>query len=310
MALNYQLRPAKHIERHIFVDVLQHLRNAGHDISRYHYVGFGSHHYVDFILFHRLLSIRTMTCVEKEESKAKRMSFNKPYKFIKLEIEDVMDFMPKINNRDKYIVWLDFECHLNAEVMSHIASLVNTLANGSVFMITVNANPPSRDNSTPQSPEEIEREREKYSKELSPYCGTVRNEDVTRKELPNLLVRSMSAKIADALIGRTNDDFLQLFNYVYQDGQRMLTYGGIVDQKDRTQTIKDSLKRVEHVNYDSEPRAINVPALTMREKLFLDKKVPKSGTIHNIPFELTSDEIKNYVEYARYYPTYHEIQAS
>jgi len=48
----YDLRPAKQIERRMFIDGLQRLALAGFDIGDYQYTGFGSIFFVDFILFH------------------------------------------------------------------------------------------------------------------------------------------------------------------------------------------------------------------------------------------------------------------
>ena len=139
MSPNYQTRPFKHVERKIFVETLQHLRNAGYEISKYHYLGFGSFYYTDFVLFNRLLSIKKMTCLENKSNLAKRMKFNKPFKFIKLHIKDITNYLPQIKSNEPYIVWLDYELQLSDEVLSNVGSLIGTLMSGSVLIVTVNA---------------------------------------------------------------------------------------------------------------------------------------------------------------------------
>jgi len=67
---HYGLRPSKQVERKIMIDVLQGLWKAGHDISRYAYVAFGSVYYVDFTMFHRYLHIHDMTCIIRQSSAA------------------------------------------------------------------------------------------------------------------------------------------------------------------------------------------------------------------------------------------------
>ena len=55
MKVRYDLRPAKQVERRMIIDALHKLARAGVDISRYQYTGMGSIHFVDFVLFHKML---------------------------------------------------------------------------------------------------------------------------------------------------------------------------------------------------------------------------------------------------------------
>lgn len=83
---DYSLRPSKQVERKVMIEVLHRLSEAGYAISEYKYLGFGSVYYVDFLMFHKYLFIENMVCVEWGDV-ARRMRFNKPYKFIKLKLE-------------------------------------------------------------------------------------------------------------------------------------------------------------------------------------------------------------------------------
>ncbi len=310
--LNYLIRPSKHIERKIFIETLQHLSKASYDISDYHYLGFGSYYYVDFILFHNLLLIKKMTCLENDQSLKARMKFNKPFKFITLKMNDLTQFIPTIEKNEKYLIWADYEKKLDANIIENTQSLISTLKNGSIFILTVNSD--LRELGTNYLTKElIERVRdmqrnglkEKIESSLNPHCGEVTISDLKPQKLPELFARTISNAIDDSFSGRLDDKFYRLFNYVYQDGARMLTFGGIIDKKGKEKVITSALKKLNYINYNIVPKKIYVPPLTSREKLFLDQNI-KRGRVAN-EFKIDKKALKDYINYSRHYPTFYEV---
>ena len=89
--INYFLRPKKQIERKLIIETFQKISNVV-EISKYHYFGFGSIYFADFILFHKLLNIQKMTSIDDKEDDKDRFLFNKPYGFIDFQISDINDF--------------------------------------------------------------------------------------------------------------------------------------------------------------------------------------------------------------------------
>ena len=81
-----------------------------------------------------------MICVEKE-SIPRRMEFNQPFKFIKLKMMPVADVLPQLKRHVKYIVWLDYDYLLNKEILNEIAGFIYLLSPGSIFIVTVEAEP-------------------------------------------------------------------------------------------------------------------------------------------------------------------------
>ena len=142
---------------------------------------------------------------------------------------------------------------------------------------------------------------------MSPFCGDVKKSDITGNGLRLLFIKSLRSKIADVLKGRPEDDFYQLFNYEYQDGFKMLTFGGIIDHKANAKKINDSLSDLKYLNFKEVPKRISIPALTLREKLFLDQKINKNNKAKKLPFEIDDQELVDYLNYANHYPTFHEI---
>ena len=255
--INYLIRPAKNIKRKIFVETLQYLRKAGYDVSDYHYLGFGGHYYVDFILFHNLLSIKKMTCLEKKPFLKDRMEFNKPFEFITLKMKSLTQFIPTINSDEKYLIWADYENKLDDEIIGNIQSLISTLKNGSILIFTVNSDlrEPNADYLNSREIEDLRNKQRLFLKEkiedsLSPHCGTITMADLKSQKLPQLYAKTIKNAIDDSFGGRLGDEFYGLFNYVYRDGAKMLTFGGIIDKKGKRAMITNALKKLDYINYD------------------------------------------------------------
>lgn len=302
MRPNYIVRPSKHVERKIFIEVLQRLNALGYNVSEYEYVGFGCFYFEDFILFNRYLSIKKMTSVENDEEIEKRVSFNKPYKFIKLAQMNFCDYLANIKNDKKYFIWLDYEDSLDRDKLNCISSLINTLMNGSVLIVTVNAQKP---NETAVKRREGIRQ---LQNELNPYCGKIKNKDYTVKMLPNLFFRTIDAQIKETLLGRPDDNFFQLFNYTYRDGATMLTFGGLIDSVQEIGRVERKLVGIPYINTNKDPLEISVPRLTIKEKIHIDRAMTKKSFIaKKLPFEIDQVEIDNYVKYAKFYPSFYEV---
>jgi hypothetical protein len=146
----YDLRPAKQIERRMFIDALQRLALAGFDIGDYQYTGFGSIFFVDFILFHKLLGLGRLLSVEHSLKIEKRVKFNRPFKQIEISMNSITDVIPTLSPDRKHLLWLDYDDVLQK---SHIADLVlagTYLSPGSILLVTIDAEPPGAEEDGPQ----------------------------------------------------------------------------------------------------------------------------------------------------------------
>ncbi|RMG75351.1 MAG: hypothetical protein D6711_06830, partial [Chloroflexi bacterium] len=57
--INYGLRPAKHIERKMLIEIFRRLSEFG-SVESYRYIGFGALYFNDFYQFHKYLGIQNM----------------------------------------------------------------------------------------------------------------------------------------------------------------------------------------------------------------------------------------------------------
>ncbi len=121
--------------------------------------------------------------------------------------------------------------------------------------------------------------------------------------------------------------FNKFFAIEYADNATMLTIAGIMGEKDEV------VQKLSHpyARTDEQIVSIRVPNLTYKEKLYLDSridliknsiakiekkiaKIPISADdekefVRNeldMKFELSIEDLKQYVEYYKYYPQYYE----
>ena len=108
-----------------------------------------------------------------------------------------------------------------------------------------------------------------------------------------------------------------LFNFRYEDGAKMLTVGGIFyEARDEASFKQCKFENLEFVRSDTtfyEDEAfykIEVPTLTHRERLYLDKKLPHGNSDNGKQIGLTEEDINNYNRLYRYFTTFAEIELS
>lgn len=310
-AFNYALRPSKQVERKAIVEVLLGLGKPGYTISDYAYVGFGSVYYVDFILFHKYLFINKMVCVEWGEIE-RRMRFNKPYKFIKLKLMSLSQYIPQISEKEKLLVWLDYDRPLDAEMLKDIDGMCTKLARKSIFLITLDARPklPQEYYDEIEKRKGPERERliwEVYQEWFGDHLGTKVDSDIGgRVEVSGMFYQVVVERLRSTLSIR-GLKFIQMFNFFYRDGAPMLTIGGMVGTPDDEAKLQEGgILEHKFVRTETEQLKISVPPLTMREKHWLDSRLYGDIQPGKLAFELDEDLLKNYCDFYKQYPTYLE----
>lgn len=310
--IDYSNRPSKQIERKIFIHLFFLLSNLQYSIKNYKYVGLGSIHYVDHILFHKYLDIKKMVCIEREPI-PKRMKFNKPYDFLELIIDEYSNYIPKINNRNKYIIWMDFDSILSNDLLDDVGNTIGVVPNESIVLVTVNAERPSYAMTQATDPNEdlLEKIKDDLKREFGNYLTVLEKEKYSSKNFPDVIISILIEKVKDTMVSGPDDDFFQFVNYRYKDGATMITLGWIIDTKERIALLANSdFANDPYVITQERPFNITVPPLTSKEKLYLDSRSKKliadmeNGRQLNINFELKDSELQNYLNVYKYYPEF------
>lgn len=94
-AVNYSLRPSKTIQRQIVFDCVRSLQ-AGLNLERLVYVGFGSIWFTDFVMAHKLLGIDDMVSLEADDIGYRRAVFNSPFSTVRVKHGYSYDVLPNL----------------------------------------------------------------------------------------------------------------------------------------------------------------------------------------------------------------------
>jgi hypothetical protein len=300
----YDLRPAKQIERRMFIDALHRLAFAGFDIGDYQYTGFGSIFFVDFVLFHKLLGLKRLLSVEHSTKIEKRVRFNRPFKQIEISMSSITDVIPTLSSDRKHLLWLDYDDVLQK---SHITDLVlagTYLTPGSILLVTVDVEPPGGERDGPHQ------WKQHFEDQAGDYLGSLTQlTDFAESNLVTINTTILARAIDSGLVAR-EAHFFPLFWFVYEDGHRMLTLGGMIATETERRKVEASTVRFASYHREAfvgEPYSIKVPNLTRKERMFLDREMPCVDEWTTDEFEVDADSIRDYREVYRFLPAYAEL---
>lgn len=292
--VNYLLRLKKQIERKLIIETIQSLSNHL-DIADYHYFGFGSIYYADFLLFHKYLNIKSMTSIDNKKKNENRFRFNKPYEFINLSISECDHFLRrKLDWSKKLIIWLDFDTNIDKTILADIEYIASQSKAFDIFLVTVEA--------------ESSKSIHEFINEFKEFISPALKPSTIKKNFPETLQGIMKSVIQNALGPKTGQlDFLQLFSLVYKDTKKMYTLGGIFCESTIIPELKHTVSNLQYIEHEDKVIPIDCPFLTPKEKIHLDALVKADGTIgEEDNIGITRDDMEKYGAYYKYYPQFFE----
>lgn len=310
-AIDYRLRPAKHAERAMIVEAAARLRFD--DLQNYRYVGFGSIHFSDFKLFHRILGITDFHSIEGREIDRDRFNWNRPFSDIKMHYGMSGDILPTLGWKKQAIVWLDYDGQLDQGKLKDADYLIRTVPSGTLLLFSVNAEKPS--------PAGLNREDRDADlvRALSMMIGPerVRSEvkegDLRGKFAAGTYYKVLRDHIESSISTRNriteNEEAVvswrQILHITYRDGARMLTVGGVVvSKKDEPIFEMGKFDRLSFHRSGHDAFDICVPKLTLKEMANLERSALKNPTNCNVPHFLDEKEKANFVRLFRYLPSF------
>ena len=297
--LNYRLRPAKHIERGMIVETLQRLRMFA-PLRQYRYVGLGSLYFADFILVHRVLGIKSMVCIERDEPKAERFRFNRPFRTVALKFGHSNDVLPALSWSQRSIVWLDYDCRLNDEVLADIGWVCGAAPSGSVLIVSVNAEPLEEGTRIESFRKAVGRASVPESVTKEGHLAGWRLAEAGRTVIDSAIREA----VQDRSVAGARLSYQQLFNFEYRDGVRMSTVGGLlVAGDDQARFNSCEFDDLDYVRRGAETCRIEVPFLTNREVRLLDRRLP--ATRQGAPVKMIPEDAQRaYRATYRFFPTF------
>lgn len=302
--VRYDLRPAKQVERLMLIDAFKRLDRAGLPISSYRYVGMGSVHFYDFILFHRYLGIHKMTSAEINQDIKKRVRFNQPFSCVEIDMRAIGDVVDDIPADERVVLWLDYDDRLERFHLEDFGRALGRLAVGSLILFTIDLEPPRI---AGVDADAFYRQR----------LGNLVPRHWTKSRFaPSGIQRTVSSLIdrtvRNALHGRAGVTFEPIVQFTYRDGHRMLSLGGVIATDHERKLIAASEldeERYYRGSLDSPPFDIHVPVLTRRERLYLDTNMPARASWKPSAFELSTKDLQAYRDIYRFTPLFAELLA-
>ncbi len=316
--IDYRVRPGKSAERKMLSEAFQRLSFFKH-VENYRYIGFGSTTFTDFILFHRYLNIRNMISIEKREDYKERFNFNKPFDCIEIYYGDSNNILPTLSWDIPTIVWLDYDGRLTESVLTDVAYISANAISGNMLIVTVNAATYPKDPKVPDS-EVLKNRLQEFKKEVGTdkVPSDIQGKNLEGKEMPKTCRRIIENEIEQVLrdknglyLPENQMRYQSLFNFIYRDGAKMMTIGGIFYKTSDERTLNQcQFDKLTFVNKAEAPYEIDIPVMTPRERYYLNQRLPQGLSREAEVIGLTETEINNYARLYRYCPAFAEVELS
>jgi hypothetical protein len=258
-----------------------------------------------------------MISIEKRTDYQARFDFNKPYDCVRMKYGASGEVLPQLSWDKRAIVWLDYDGRLTDSVLQDISYVTSVVSSGSVLIVTVNAEgyrSPKR-----KSIEEITKiQRHRFKDDsgfdLPPGIGCTHLQGIEMaKTCRSLIEEKIGITLRDRNGLRSKETQMQyrpLLNFVYRDGAQMLTVGGIFYQAGDESVLAQC--QFEDLGFatskSDELYQINLPVMTIRERHYLDQRLPAGTCNEALSIGLQQDEIENYVRLYRYCPSFAEVE--
>ncbi len=303
----YHIRPNKAAERLTLIDAIR-LVVKQRELSDYTYYSMGGPTLEDFRLIYEFYPEIKMVCIEQDPEIYKRQRFHLPCRFhrLKLEHTSLKSFLAQYEAKDqKSIFWLDYT-NLELSHFDDFMGLLGKVGANCIVKITLSCDP--RDYRKPEQAEDFRKRFET----LLPNTSDPPPSRVDK--LARLMQEMVQIASQKALPSAMPLMFLPLSSFYYSDGAGIFTLTGAVCLRDEEKNLREAFKNWRFANLNwNEPRQINVPSLSTKERLHLQRYLPcgrnAGRTLRRALGYLTDENLKEteirlqqYADFHRYSP--------
>lgn len=308
--VNYNLRPAKGVERRMMADAFLRLWPFG-SVESYRYVGMGSVYFADYTLFHTVCGLTNLVSIEDADDKRTqdRFKFNVPLGSIELKFGHTNVELPKLNwEGTRTICWLDYDASLTTAALTNVRFLAARMAQGSVLVVTVDAR--LKDESSDGFTENLDKLIAQIGTEdkvpTSLTAARKLSDPQIKPAFRSIIIQELKDGISERNAGTTPGQritFEQIFNFEYRDGEApMLTIGWVLfDEGQRGQFEQCQFGNLKFVRSGEEPFVIAPPFLTPHEMRELNR-CDAAETYRPSELPLPEEQRSNYEKIRRYWP--------
>jgi hypothetical protein len=310
----YHLRSNKAVDRLTLIDAIKRSTKLVEDVSEYTYYGFGGPYLEDFRLLYEFYPEINMVSIEDNDEIFKRQRFHTPCNANQLKLKKVefQSFLARYEGGGRRsIFWLDY-LDLNYGHFEDFMALLAKVSPNSLVKITLRCEPSDyfgKDDA------ELSKKKEDFRKQFEavlphPSDGP----PVMFSDFAELLQEMIQIASQQSLPSAMPVKFLPISSFLYKDGVGMFTLTGIVCLRTEEAKVKAAFRTWHLRNLSwSKPRMIDVPTLSTKERLHLQRRLPcysRSGRILRRALgylidddvQRTEAKLKQYADFHRYFP--------
>lgn len=310
----YHLRPNKAVDRFALIEAIRFLEKLDDEgLNGYTYHGLGGPYLEDFRLLYEFYPKIGMVSIESDEETLKRQEFHRPCSTLKLVLGTVSGFLDRYNPGDaKSIFWLDYT-ELKRECFENFQTLVDVVAPNSMIKITL-----------PSDPDDLlTSDKQRHQERINDFRGEFvdllmlkTSEDPPRepKGFADMLMKMVQYAAEEALLASPGGKrFIPVSSFYYSDGKPMFTITGVVCREDVESKLRNVFEDLDHavLTWDEPPKQINMPILSTKERLHLQKALPIKKSVKELrdvlgyeidPDPKMANALEQYTVFHRYEP--------
>jgi hypothetical protein len=309
--IDYRLRPAKHAERVMLIDLFRRMRFA--PIESYQYIGFGSVAFIDFKMVYKCLGIKDLISIEgtEDEDEKSRFRNNNPYDAaLTLHFGLSSAVLPTLELNRKSLVWLDYDGSLARSMANDLATIGRHVHSGSFVGVTFTTAFPTTKDGRDQELNRLKNEFPDFLPEdtkANAFDGP-KYAEFGRSTLGAILEKAVSDADAGLQDEQKRRAVRQVCFFRYKDGIQMVTVGWlIVSAEEQPLYEAAQLAALPFFRGSSEAFKIEIPLVTPYEIREMERKLPdliNAGELSWIP----EDQRKYFSNVHRYLPQFAPVE--
>ena len=303
----YHLRPNKAVDRLTLIEVIR-LCTKQTDLRKYTYYSMGGPTLEDFRLIYEFFPEVKMVCIEHDEQIHKRQRFHLPCRSHRLKLvnETFSSFLTHYEaNDERSVFWLDYT-DLEFSHFEDFMNLLGKVGSNSIVKITLRSNPIDY---------KEEQDAEDFKKKFNAILPDASEPLPSRLEgFATLLQTMLQIASQTALPSAMPLMFLPISSFYYADSVGIFTLTGIVCSRTDEASIRKLFREWRFVNFNwGAPAPINVPNLSTKERLHLQRHLPSAGNAGKALRRAlgylidgnrsqTELQLQQYADFHRYFP--------
>ncbi len=320
----YYLRPNKHIDRELFIELLSRVLPAWGTDS-YCYFSMGGRHLIDQRMVYRRLGVQHLYSIDIDADVVIRQEFNKPIGSAVCNLKtsgelvtEFADLVAQMDGAERAIVWLDYTVPRQRQMqISEFVEVARQLEPGELVRITINAHAATlgseRDWKDKAEFDSLAKYRaDRLKQQLGKFVPSSVSE-VDQQSLPGVLMACIKNALESKKVFEKKTQIVLALATCYEDVHKMLTITLLGVAEGEAIPVGLASWSQKPAGWD-DYTTIYAPDLSTRERYALDQNLdaPPETVLDNLGFLPTNSEaregsltaVESYQRLHRFYPSF------